>query len=146
MAQDLMRGGADLMSLAMLATRAQTAARRASTSSATGGDSDVLTALASKLDAVAQSVQFFDSRGQAGSAPAGAVAAQIDVTVETVAHEQAGGTDTHRIAVELSRLAELARRLPHDPDGAHDVEAFCASLAASVLRQTRHIGEVTAAL
>lgn len=146
MAQDLMRGGADLMSLAMLATRAQTAARRASLSAASGDDSQVLGALANQLDAVAQSIQFFDTRGQAGSAPSGAVAAQVEVTLETVAHAQPGATDRQHIAAELVRLAELARRLPDEPTDASDLVGFCTRLADSVLRQTRQVGEVTATL
>lgn len=147
MAQDLMRGGADLMSLAMLATRSQTAARRASLSSASVDDSQVLSALANKLDAVAQSIQFFDTRGKAGSAPTGAMAAQIEVTLETVAHAQPGATDRQHIAAELERLAELARRLPHEPTtDASNLVRFCTRLADSVLRQTRHVGEVTATL
>lgn len=146
MAQDLMRGGADLMSLAMLATRAQTAAKRAALSSASEDDAQVLNALASKLDAVAQSIQFFDTRGRAGSAPSGAVAAQIEVTLETVAHAQPGATDRQRIAAELERLALLARQLLHEPTDASDLVGFCTRLADSVLRQTRHVGEVTATL
>jgi hypothetical protein len=147
MTQDLMRGGADLMSLAMLATRAQAAARRASQSAAASADdSQALTALSKKLDAVAQSIQFFDTRGQAGSAPSGAVAAQVEVTLETVAHAQTGATDRQRIAEELGRLADMARRVPHEPTDASDLVRFCTGLADSVLKQTRHVGEVTAAL
>lgn len=146
MAQDLMRGGADLMSLAMLATRAQTAATHASHSSVSEGDSQVLSALANKLDAVAQSIQFFDSRGQAGSAQSGAVAAQIEITLETVAHAQPGVTDRQRISAELARLAGLARQLLREPTDGSDLIGFCARLAESVLRQTKHVGEVTAAL
>lgn len=146
MAQDLMRGGADLMSLAMLATRAQAAAQRASLSSASTDDSQALTALANKLDVVSQSIQFFDTRGQAGSAPSGGVAAQVEVTLETVAHAQAGATDRQRIAAELGRLAELARRLLQEPADPSDLVEFCRRLADSILRETRHVGEVTASL
>ena len=144
MATDLMRGGADLMSLAMLATRAQSAAQRASNASTLPGDSEALVALADKLDAASQSIQFFITRGQAGSAPSGAVASHVEVTLETVAHAQPGATDRQRIAAELGRLAALARRLQQEPADASDLVGFCKRLADSVLRQTRHVGEVTA--
>ncbi|MCW2785000.1 MAG: hypothetical protein JWP74_1517 [Marmoricola sp.] len=146
MSQDLMRGGSDLMSLAMLATRAQSATRRATEASPITGDLEVLQTLAGKLDAVALSIQFFDSRGQAGSVPVGAVAAQVEVTIETVVHEHAGDADRQRVADELHRLAEVARGLPNDRSHADDLNAFCAGLAGAVLRQTRSVGEVTAAL
>lgn len=146
MNQDLMRGGSDLMSLAMLATRAQSAARRASGSMSADGDSEILQVLAGKLEAVAGSLQFFDSRGQAGSAPTGAVAAQIEVTIETVVHERPGNVDTQRVADELRRLSEVARHLTQDPSHADELAAFCSGLAGSVLRQTRNVGEVAAAL
>jgi hypothetical protein len=146
MVQDLMRGGSDLMSLAMLATRAQSAAKRASESALAQGDSEVLQVLAGKLEAVSLSIQFFDSRGQTGSAPSGAVAAQVEATIETVVHERAGEGDAQRAAAELSRLAEVARGLGQDPSHADEFARFCAGLAGAVLRQTRNVGEVAAVL
>jgi hypothetical protein len=146
MVQDLMRGGSDLMSLAMLATRAQSAARRASVSTTSDGDSEVLLMLAERLDAVVHSIRFFDSRGQAGSAPSGAVAAQIDVTIESLVHERTGELDAERVAEELARLAGVARGLKQDPSQANELAVFCAGLADAVQRQTRSVGEVTALL
>lgn len=142
---DLLRGGAELVDLSMLAARASAAARRLALGQVPDlSDVAVFTALADLLDAAAQSADFFDSAGTKGSAPSNSLAASVDATIDAVLETPAAvPTQT---APRLADLAERVRSIQHEPQRAGDVVDFFAALSASVLRQSSHSAEVTATL
>lgn len=146
--QDLMHGGADLVSLSIRAARASSAVRRA----ALGGsldaeDQTVLSVQIQLLQGAAASVQFFDSSGRAGSRPSGALATQVDAAIDAVL-DTADTQDQVELSTRLSDLADQVQRVVDgDRDGAlDDLANFFAELGKSVLRQSGSVGELTSTL
>jgi hypothetical protein len=147
---DLLRGGSELVDLSMLAARASAAARRLSA----GGTLDVedrtiMETLASVLEAAARSVEFFGSEGRSGSPASGALAARIDAAIDAVLHEDGRPTAGPNLVAELYTLGSRVRELSNESvtvDEAVKLGEFFADLAASVLRQSGNVGEVTATL
>jgi hypothetical protein len=145
---DLLRGGSELIDLSMLAARASGAARRASAGGTIDDqDRDVFLKLGSLLEAAAESVDFFGSGGQQGSPPSGALAASVDAAIEAVLDEGSRRIEEADLATALHSLSRRVKELSAGhPQDAVDLSEFFAELAASVLRQSGHVGEVATSL
>lgn len=146
---DLLRGGSEILDLALLAARSSAAARRAAASIPLDDD-DVqsLDALAELLDTSATAVEFFGTAGKTGSPPGGALAARVDVAIDVVLHEIPAPVDAATLADKLRSLAGEVRSLATGSPSPTAVElaAFLDGLASSVLRATGHPGETTSRL
>jgi len=146
---DLLRRGSDLLELALLAARGSAAASRLGL----GGELDVediesLRSLADLLDASAKVIEFFGTEGQGGAPPTGALAARVDVAIDTVLQEASEPQDSTTLAARLRGLAMQIHDLTIRPDqsAAAALVDFFADLASSVLRETGHVGETTSTL
>ena len=146
---DLLAGGAELLDLGVLSARSSAAAKRAKSGQKLDDpDQESLTELASLLESAAETVEFFGTNGQIGALPTGALAAQLDVAIDTVAIEMEDVSNTADIVKDLRGLADDARvfasnQTPSNPDRAI---VFFRDLSASILRETGRIGERTSPL
>lgn len=146
---DLLAGGAELLDLGVLSARSSAAAERAKTGQDLDElDRESLTQLATLLESAARAVEFFGTNGQGGFLPTGALAAQLDVAIDTVAVEMGEATDTTDLAKDLRDFANDAivfasEKTPSDPDRAI---TFFRGLSSSILRETGRIGERTSSL
>lgn len=146
---DLLRGGSDLLDVALLAARGSAAARRV----VEGGTLDKedltsLRALANLFRASASAVRSFGPHPPASAPPGGALAARVDVAIDAVLHDVEATADVASLAKILEDRASAVEALVEDGDASHAaalVEALSA-LASAVLRETGHVGEVTTTL
>ena len=148
-AHDLLSGGADLLDIGVLAARSSAAAKRIATGQALDDvDRDSLEKLAALLESAAQVVEFFGTGGQQGVPPGGALAAQVDVVIDTATFEVGEPTDTANLATSLRSFAEEAQRFARGekPAGPSRAIKFFEDLALSILRETGHTGERTSIL
>ncbi len=148
---DLLSGGSDLLDLALLAARGAAAARRMSEGVATDADDQrSLSALAVLFEQSARAVEAFDPQHSSTPPPTGALAARVDVAIDAVLHASTSAVDLPTANAEgISKLFErLAAEVKvvvsgHEPDRARALVALLDALAASVLRETGHVGEIT---
>jgi hypothetical protein len=146
---DLLRGGADLLDLAMVAARASAAARRVSEGgSLDDDDRRSLNAVIELLEAAVNVVEFFGHEGQAGLPPSGALAARVDVAIGAIMHDAPAPGDPTAVTETLQKLVAQVRGLMvnQPQDRAAELTAFFAELSSSVLRETGHVGETTSIL
>ena len=146
---DLLRGGSDLLDVALLAARGSAAARRV----ADGQPIDVedersLTSIAQLLEASAAAVQSFGAEPSAVAPPSGALATRADVAIEAVLHDADPSMDVTSLSRIFEDLASQVRELVANRDAAtaSAIVETLAALAASVLRETGHVGETTSTL
>lgn len=145
---DLLRGGAELVDLSLLAARTASVIRQASGGGAlTADDADILASMAQLLSDAARAVQFFGSGGLQGPPPSGALAAQVDAAIDAVLDERRLADPT-AIAQRFTGLAERLKAPEGSwgPEEADELVGYFSRLSRSVLNQTGSIGEVTATL
>ena len=146
---DLFAGGAELLDLGVLSARSSAAAERVKAGQELDElDRVSLTELADLFESAAQTVEFFGTNGKGGSLPTGALAAQLDVAIDTVAIEMGDVNDATVLVTDLRKLADDARvfaseKTPSDPDRPI---TFFRGLSSSILRETGRIGERTSTL
>lgn len=146
---ELLRGGSELVDLALLSARATSAVRRAVGScDLDDRDRDALNALGDVLAESARAVDFFTQGGRAGSRPAGAMAARLDAAIDAILDD---GPVPLLSAKELKdRLSSLARSLKavatSPGPSAATVLPVIEHLARSLANRAGHIGESTAVL
>lgn len=141
----LLRGGSDLVGLAMLSTRARSATLRCAYGRpAESTDSKALADMRAVLIAAADGAQYFDSLGATGTAPAGTLAAPIDTTIDIVATRDSGefaGNLTHR----LRGLAAALDAAATNREEALTLAVFFRKLGQAALEQASAAGESTLA-
>ena len=144
----LLGGGSQVIELSLLTARASAASRRVASGLALDEhDLAATAALSSLLVAAAQSAEYFGSAGQHGSPAVGALAPQVDAAIDAVLDEPLRGDGGKDLSERLQELADVVSQLPTLTSEAATVIAdFLAEMAASVLRQTGRVGEVTTAL
>ena len=146
---DLLRGGSELLDVALLAARGSAAARRLAYAEQIDSDDErSLTALAELLEASAAAVQSFGADPSAVAPPSGGLATRADVAIEAVLHDADPSIDVASLARVFEDLAARVRELldGRDPAVAQPIVDALAHLAASVLRETGHVGEITSTL
>jgi hypothetical protein len=146
---DLLRGGSELVDLSLLAARTAVVVQQVSAGSPPSDeDNRVLQSMAELLADAAHAFEFFGSGGRVGAPPTGALAAQVDATIDAVLDEPNQPVDPETLT---AKLLELSQRLgsvdePWSSDEGSRVGHFFSALARSVLNQTGHVGELTATL
>lgn len=146
---ELMRGGSELLDVALLAARGSAAARRvADGRSLDGEDKVTLDAIAQLLEASAKAVESFGPHHPSTPPPSGALAARVDVAIEAVLHDADVADEAGALSQLLDDLAQQVRKLidKPDPTSARPLVDTLGGLASSALRETGHIGEITSTL
>lgn len=145
---ELLRGGSDLLDVALLAARASAVARRIVAEDPLDPDDErSLEAVAQLLEASAMSVKSFRPES-ATSPPSGALAARADVAIEAILQDADPSMDIDSLSRMLDDLASKVRGLlvKRDPAAATSLVDVLEALANSVLRETGHVGETTSTL
>ena len=146
---DLLRGGSDLLDVALLAARSSAAARRAAEAGAIDSDDEQsLKAIAELLEKSAQVVNSFGPLHVESAPPSDAFAARVDVAIDAVLHDADLSVDAEHLAALFDDLARQVRGLIDEPGPgtAGPLVSVLAGLASSVLRETGHVGEITSTL
>ncbi len=146
---DLMRGGSELLDVALLASRGSAAARRvANHEPIDAADVRSLTAIAQLLETSALAVQSFGADPSGVAPPSGALATRADVAIEAVLQDADPSIDVASLSAVFENLASQVRDLIAHPDAAiaGPIVNALGELAASVLRETGHVGEFTSTL
>jgi hypothetical protein len=145
---ELLRGGSDLLDVALLAARGSAVARRlAAHESLDADDERSLAAVVQLLEASSASVKSFRPES-ATAPPSGALAARADVAIEAILQDADPSTNVESLSGMLDDLALRVRGLIEDPSAtaAASLVDVLGGLAESVLRETGHIGETTSTL
>lgn len=146
---ELLRGGSDLLEVALLAARGSAAARRlAEGESIDADDEQSLSAIAQLLEASAEAVKSFGPAQPGEAPPSGALAARVDVAIEAVLHDADQSLDVESLSRIFESLAAQVRQLvaQRTPELAEPLVGILERLASSVLRETGHVGETTSTL
>lgn len=146
---DLLRGGSDLVDVALRAARAAAAARRVAASKPIDADDQrTLTAIAELLRASALAVQPFGPDHPHPAPPSGSLTAGVDVAIGAVLQDADPSVGVRGLSRMLNELAEKVERLLGDRniELAQELVDTMTRLATSALDATGHIGETTSTL
>lgn len=146
---DLLRGGAELVDLSLLAARTAVVLQKASRQEDLLVEDDrILESMSDLLSDAAHAFQFFGSGGREGSPPSGTLAAQVDAALDAVLEEPNQAPDPAKVTQSLLELSQRLRSTDSSwsPDEANQLSEFFSGLARSVLNQTGNVGELTATL
>lgn len=146
---DLLRGGSDLLDVALLVSRGSAAARRVANGEPIDNEDErSLSAIVQLLEASAAAVQSFGGRPSGVAPPSGALATRADVAIEAVLHDADPSIDVATLRAVFENLATQVRDLVahREATTAGSLADALGGLAASVLRETGHVGEITSTL
>ena len=146
---DLLRGGSDLLDVALLAARSSAAARRLGGGHPIDSEDEFsLAAVAELLEASATSVKSFGPEPRSTAPPSGALAAHAEVAIEAVLQGADSTLDVESLSNIFEHLALQVREVISSRDArvAEQLVDVLARLASSVLRETGHVGENTSTL